>query len=56
MSSNAPHYSMVIERSDKDQAYVASLPEWGELAHTHGKTYAEVVKSGEEVLEMLVER
>jgi antitoxin HicB len=55
MSSNVPHYSMVIEWSDDDQLYVVSLPEWGELAHTHGKTYTEAVKNGEEVLEMLVE-
>ena len=32
-----------------------SLPEWGELAHTSGNIYAEAVKNGKEVLEMLVE-
>ena len=28
-------YSMVIEWSDEDQAYIVSLPEWGDLVHTH---------------------
>ena len=32
-------YSMVIEWSDDDQVYIASLPEWGDLVHTHGTTY-----------------
>jgi predicted RNase H-like HicB family nuclease len=35
------------------------LPEWEEQAgligHTHGKTYAEAVTMGEELLEMLIE-
>jgi len=50
-----PHYSMVIEWSDEDQLYIVSLPEWGDLAHTHGKTYAEAVRNGQDVLDLLVE-
>ena len=49
-----PHYSMVIEWSDEDDAYIVSLPEWGDLVHTHGETYAEAVAMGEELLEGLI--
>ena len=49
------HYSMTIEWSDKDRAYIVSLPEWGPGAKTHGETYDEAVRNGQEVLEMLVE-
>ena len=49
------HYSMVIEWSDQDQAYIVTLPEWGPGAKTHGMTYDEAVHNGQEVLAMLVE-
>ncbi len=52
------HYSMLIAWSDADQAYVVSFPEWeaaGAIAHTHGDTYAEAVKAGEEMLAFLVD-
>ena len=32
-----------------------SLPEFGPYAHTHGNTYEEAVKNGQEVLELLIE-
>ena len=44
---------MVIEWSDEDNAYIVSLPEWGDLVHTHGETYAEAVAMGEELLQKL---
>jgi antitoxin HicB len=47
-------YSMVIEWSDDDQAYVVSLPEWGDLVHTHGVTYEEALQRGKELIEGLV--
>ena len=55
-----PRYSMLIRWSDEDQAYLVTLPEWqGHLQNwqtaTHGKTYAEAVERGREVLEMLIE-
>ncbi|MGH2347532.1 MAG: type II toxin-antitoxin system HicB family antitoxin [Chloroflexota bacterium] len=50
-----PRYSMIIEWSDEDQVYVVSLPEWGPFAHTHGATYAEAVRNGQEVLQLLIE-
>ncbi|HKV84583.1 MAG TPA: type II toxin-antitoxin system HicB family antitoxin [Ktedonobacterales bacterium] len=51
-------YSMVIQWSDEDQVYVVSLPEWeavGHTGHVHGKTYAEAVRQGEELIENLIE-
>lgn len=48
-------YSMTIQWSDEDQTYVVSLPEWGDLLHTHGDTYEEAVKNGQELLEGLIE-
>ena len=55
-----PRYSMLIRWSDEDQAYLVTLPEWqGHLQNwqtaTHGKTNAEAVERGREVLEMLIE-
>jgi antitoxin HicB len=47
-------YSMIIEWSDEDQAFIVSFPEWGDLAHTHGATYEEAVCNGREVLDLLV--
>jgi predicted RNase H-like HicB family nuclease len=31
------------------------LPEFGPYAHTHGDTYADALKNGEEVIELLIE-
>lgn len=47
-------YSMVIEWSDDDQVYVVSLPEWGELVHTHGASYDEALQRGKDLIEGLV--
>jgi predicted RNase H-like HicB family nuclease len=47
-------YSMVIEWSDDDQAYIVSLPEWGDLVHTHGDTCEEALQRGKELVEGLV--
>ena len=52
-------YSMLIEWSDEDQAYLVTLPEWTHVnaggPHTHGDTYIQAVKMGQECLELLVE-
>ncbi|MEC4817823.1 MAG: type II toxin-antitoxin system HicB family antitoxin [Scytonema sp. PMC 1069.18] len=48
-------YSIIIQWSTEDKKYVVSLPEFGPYAHTHGDTYAEAIKNGEEVLELLIE-
>jgi predicted RNase H-like HicB family nuclease len=45
---------MVIQWSDEDQLYVVTLPEFGGCK-THGSTYEEAAKNGQEVLELLSE-
>lgn len=58
MSQNHLHYSMVIEWSEEDQAYLVMLPEWADrvlMPATHGSSYSEAVQHGQEVLEMLVD-
>lgn len=52
--SEALRYSMRIEWSDEDGAFVVSLPEWGDLVHTHGDTYEEALQRGKELIEALV--
>ena len=47
-------YSMLIEWSDEDQVYVVSMPEWGDLAHTHGDTYEDALQRGKELIGELV--
>ena len=51
------HYSMLIEWSEEDHAYLVTLAEWADrvlMPATHGSTYGEAVQHGQEVLEMLV--
>ncbi|ABW29295.1 type II toxin-antitoxin system HicB family antitoxin [Acaryochloris marina] len=47
-------YSILIQWSDSDQSYIASLPEWGRFASTHGDTYEEALENAREVLEDLI--
>jgi predicted RNase H-like HicB family nuclease len=47
-------YSMEIRWSDEDQAFIVRLPEFPDC-QTHGETYEAAVKSGQEVLELLIE-
>jgi len=57
MNEHHLHYSILIEWSDEDQAYLVTLPEWADrvtIPATHGRTYAEAAQHGQEVLEMLV--
>ena len=52
-TNQRPRYSMVIQWSDEDQAYIVSIPEFpGNL--THGDTYEEAVKQGEDLIESLI--
>ncbi len=41
---------MIIQWSDEDQAYVVSVPELPGCK-THGRTYEEAVKRGQEAIE-----
>ncbi|NEO39571.1 MAG: type II toxin-antitoxin system HicB family antitoxin [Moorea sp. SIOASIH] len=47
-------YSILIQWSEEDNSYVASLPEWGKYARTQGETYEEALENAKEVLEDLV--
>jgi predicted RNase H-like HicB family nuclease len=49
-----PDYTISIQRSDDDNCFIASLPEWGDFCHIHGNTYAEALKNAGEVLELLI--
>ncbi len=48
-------YSMVIQWSDEDQVFIASLPEFGPYCKTHGATYEEAARQGQDALESLIE-
>lgn len=53
-----PRYSILVEWSELDQAYIVTLPEWeqaGTTAHTHGASYAEAAHKGEELLSFLID-
>jgi predicted RNase H-like HicB family nuclease len=45
---------MVIQWSDVDGVFIVSLPEFGPFAKTHGSTYEEAARMGQEVLELLM--
>ncbi len=44
------HYSMIIEWSDEDQAYIVTVPELPGC-RTHGDTYEEAIKQGQDAIE-----
>jgi len=48
-----PHYSMVIQWSDEDQAYVVSVPVFPGN-HAHGGTYEEAARQGQDLIESLI--
>lgn len=47
-------YSIVIQWSNEDQQYIASLPEFGPYVRTHGKTYKEALAMAEDLLEEIL--
>ena len=49
-----PRYSMIIQWSEEDKVYLATLPEF-DGALTHGSTYEEAAKMGAEVIETFIE-
>lgn len=53
-TGTAPQYSMLIQWSDRDGAYLVTLPEW-EAAYfhggAHGSTYAEAAAAGQELID-----
>ncbi len=50
------NYSINIHWSEEDKVFIASMPEFGEGAKTHGSTYEEALKNAKEVMELLVEK
>jgi antitoxin HicB len=48
-------YTIVIQWSEEDQAYLVTLPEFGPEPQTHGATYKEAVKHAQEVMQTLIE-
>lgn len=47
-------YSMLIQWSNEDGAYLVFLPEFQGGPITHGKTYKKAAKAGGEVLKLLI--
>ncbi len=48
------HYSITIQWSDRDQAYLVNVPELPGC-HTHGDSYEEALKNAIEVIELWIE-
>lgn len=53
-----PRYTMVIQWSNADDAFLVTLPEWQGRVFgpvTHGTSYEDAVRNGEEALALLIE-
>ena len=50
-----PRYSVLVQWSDEDKAYLAFLPEFGKGAQTRGSTYQEAMKNAEEALQLRID-
>ncbi len=50
MTPDAKHYSMIIQWSNQDHVYIVTVPELPGC-RTHGSTYEEAVKRGQEAIE-----
>ncbi len=50
-------YTIIIQWSEEDKCYVVLLADFTNVMQscTHGETYEEVLKNGQEVLEMLID-
>jgi predicted RNase H-like HicB family nuclease len=49
-----PRYSIVIEWSDEDQAFIATVPELPGCV-THGDTYEEALQQGQDAMESWID-
>lgn len=54
MSKQYEHYSMIIQWSAPDQAYIVTVPELPGC-RTHGTTYEEAVQQGQDAIETWIE-
>lgn len=52
-SEREPKYSMIIEWSDEDDAFIVTVPELSGCM-THGRTYDEAVYNGQEAIDVWV--
>ncbi len=50
MNEQYKHYSMIIQWSVPDQAYIVTVPELPGC-RTHGETYEEAVQQGQDAIE-----
>jgi predicted RNase H-like HicB family nuclease len=51
------HYTMLVQWSEADRAYVVTLPEWeGRVCNpiTHGDTYEQAIENAHDALSALV--
>ena len=56
-NTTTQRYPMVIVWSDEDDCYLVHLPDFPEQKfRTHGDTYEEAAKNGQEILELLLEK
>ena len=49
MSEQYEHYSMIIQWSDEDNAYIVAVPELPDCK-VYGKTYEEAVRRGQDAI------
>ena len=52
------HYTMHIQWSDSDEAFLVTLPEWRDRVFgpvSHGETYEEAGRNGQTALQLLIE-
>ena len=49
MNEQYQHYSMIIQWSDEDNAYIVTVPELPGC-QTHGETYEEAVQQGKDAI------
>ena len=54
MSNKYEHYSMFIQWSKEDDAYIVTVPELPGCI-THGDTYEEAVKQGRDAIESWID-
>lgn len=50
MGERYEHYSMIIQWSDEDNAYIVTVPELPGCM-THGRTYEEAVRQGQDAID-----
>jgi predicted RNase H-like HicB family nuclease len=48
-------FGVFVQWSEGNQCYLASLPEFGPYAKTHGETYEEALENAKEAMTLLLE-